>query len=63
MGKEGATVAVHYNSRSSKEGAEETVKETEKSGGKAAAFQADITKPVGITPAWLGTNSRDQKAV
>jgi len=49
MGKKGAIVAIHYNSTSSKAGAEETVKAIEERGGKAAAFQADLTKPTGST--------------
>ena len=47
MAEAGASVAVHYNSSGSKKGAEDTVKEIEKKGGKAAAFQADMTKPAG----------------
>jgi len=48
MADAGAAVAVHYNSPGSKKGAEETVAAIEKKGGKAAAFQADMTKPAGI---------------
>jgi NAD(P)-dependent dehydrogenase (short-subunit alcohol dehydrogenase family) len=47
MADAGAAVAVHYNSAASKKGAEETVAAIEKKGGKAAAFQADMTKPAG----------------
>jgi NAD(P)-dependent dehydrogenase (short-subunit alcohol dehydrogenase family) len=47
MAEAGAAVAVHYNSPGSKKGADDTVKAIEQSGGKAAAFQADMTKPTG----------------
>jgi NAD(P)-dependent dehydrogenase (short-subunit alcohol dehydrogenase family) len=47
MAEAGAAVAVHYNSAGSQKGAEDTVKEIEKKGGKAAPFQADMTKPAG----------------
>ena len=45
--REGADVAVHYNS--SKEGAEETVRQAEALGVKSAAFQADISKSSEVT--------------
>ena len=44
LGAEGASVAVHYNSASSKTPAEETVKAVKAKGGEAVAFQADLRK-------------------
>ncbi len=42
LGAEGASVAVNYSS--SREGAERTVKEIERKGGKAVAIQANVAK-------------------
>ena len=44
----GADVAVHYNSASSKEEAEKTVKDIQAKGRKAVAYQGDLTKPAEI---------------
>ncbi|ARZ68957.1 short chain dehydrogenase [Streptomyces albireticuli] len=45
---EGAKVVVHYNSPSSKDGAEKTAGEVEAAGGKAVVHGADLTKVAGI---------------
>jgi 3-oxoacyl-[acyl-carrier protein] reductase len=47
LGAEGATVVVNY--ATSREGAERTVAEIEKSGGQAWAVQGDFSKPEEIT--------------
>lgn len=44
LGEDGASVVVHYNSNSSKAGADETVNAVKAAGGDAFAFQADLTK-------------------
>ena len=44
LGAEGAKVAVHYNSDSAKAGADETAAAIKAAGGKAAVFQADLTR-------------------
>ncbi len=44
LGMEGASVAVHYNSISSKRDAEETAEIVVSSGGQALTIQADLTK-------------------
>jgi NAD(P)-dependent dehydrogenase (short-subunit alcohol dehydrogenase family) len=50
LAQAGATVAIHFNSPDSKKSAVETSLEIEKNGGKAAFFQADMTKPIGLSP-------------
>lgn len=40
----GAKVAIHYNSDSTKEDAEKTLKDIQEAGGEAFLFQADLTK-------------------
>src|SRR6185369_1347496 len=47
LAAEGASVVVNY--ASSKEGADRVVKEITAKGGKAAAVQADLSKPADIT--------------
>ena len=42
LGEDGWQVAIHY--RSSKSGAEETAKQIEEKGGRAALVQADISR-------------------
>jgi NAD(P)-dependent dehydrogenase (short-subunit alcohol dehydrogenase family) len=59
LAEAGATVAVHFNSPDSKKSAVETSLEIEKNGGKAAFFQADMTKPAGYSP--HKSNSRGQE--
>lgn len=44
LAADGALIAVHYNSNSSKASAEETVEEIKKAGSDAFAYQADLTK-------------------
>lgn len=44
LGAEGASVAIHYNSPTSKVGAEETAAAVKAAGGDAATFQADLTR-------------------
>ncbi len=46
LARDGATVAVHYNSRA--DAALEVVQEIEKSGGRAAAFQANLGDIEGV---------------
>ncbi|MBN7304795.1 SDR family oxidoreductase [Mycobacteroides abscessus subsp. bolletii] len=48
VGAEGAKVAVHYNSDSSKAKAEETAQLVIASGGEAFIHQADLTQPAGV---------------
>ncbi|MGK5630141.1 SDR family oxidoreductase [Streptomyces sp. URMC 123] len=48
LGEHGAKVAVHYNSDSSREGAEETARAVEAAGGKAITHQADLTRVAGV---------------
>jgi len=63
MAEAGAAVAVHYNSPGSKKGAEDTVKAIQNGGGKAAVFQADMTKPAGQSPLDLNLISRSQEII
>ncbi|MCC3775646.1 SDR family oxidoreductase [Streptomyces sp. UNOB3_S3] len=44
VGKEGAKVVVHYNSPSSKEGAQETASAVKAAGGQAVVHEADLTQ-------------------
>jgi NAD(P)-dependent dehydrogenase (short-subunit alcohol dehydrogenase family) len=44
LGREGAKVAVHFNSDSARSGAEETATAIKAAGGKAIVFQADLTR-------------------
>jgi len=44
FGAEGASVVVHYNSNSTKESADETVRAVKTTGGDAFAIQGDLTK-------------------
>src|SRR5581483_3863913 len=46
FGEEGATVAVNY--RQSATGARETVEAIRKAGGRAEAFQADVSRPADV---------------
>jgi NAD(P)-dependent dehydrogenase (short-subunit alcohol dehydrogenase family) len=49
LGAEGASVAVHYNSDSTRESAEKTVAAIAKSGSRAFAIQGDLTKVSEVT--------------
>ena len=44
----GASVAIHYNSDSSRSDAEQTLAAVEAAGGKAAIFQGDLTVPANV---------------
>ncbi|MFF0629168.1 SDR family NAD(P)-dependent oxidoreductase [Streptomyces sp. NPDC004296] len=48
LGEHGAKVVVHYNSDSSRSGAEETAAAAKQAGGDAVTHQADLTRVAGV---------------
>lgn len=55
---DGAKIAVHFNSASTKAAADETVAAIEKGGGQAFAIQADLTKAANVATVFAETKKR-----